>query len=347
MSAETSQKIKNMSIVCALLVVIIHVTWPTEKGCLTWFINELVARQGIARIAVPFFFVVSGFFLAAHFDEKGWWSREIKKRVRSLGVPFFVWNILAYLMLLLQNILVDYIAHRPFGTSVVLDRSSAKILDLVLDIGAGRINCPTWYIRCLFLFILFSPLFKMGIRRFRIGWIILAFFIGWIPHFFPNTPGSFWERLFDRWLSLADIFYFAVGIYLRDCKIQIHARPLLIVCAVYGFGFLIARTIVHAYGMEMPFVIGSLFLPAMMYVVWHIMPTSALPKWLTACSFPLYVLHIIIMRPVEAVLKTSSLNVQIQSILVCIICIVVSIIVTNLLRKYLPRVSNFLFAGRA
>ena len=77
-SAEVSHKIKNMSIICALFVVMIHIGWYKDSICLTWFINELVA-QGIARIAVPFFFVVSGFFLAAHFDEDGWWVRETRR----------------------------------------------------------------------------------------------------------------------------------------------------------------------------------------------------------------------------------------------------------------------------
>lgn len=344
-SAETSQKIKNMSIVCALLVVMIHVSWASESVCFTWFINELV-KEGIARIAVPFFFVVSGYFLAAHFDEEGWWSRETRKRIHSLVIPFFVWNILAYIMVLPQSLVGDYIEHRPFELFIVSDGTLAKILGF--NLSATPINGPVWYMRCLFFFILLSPLFKMCIRRLRIGWIILAFFIGWIPHYFLNTRGSFWAGFFGLGgLSLADVFYFSVGIYLRDCKIQIHSRPLLIVCAVYGFGFLIARTIVHAYGMEMPFVIGSLFLPAMMYVVWYIMPVRALPKWLTSCSFPVYVLHIIILRPVAQVLKRCPIDAQVQSVLDCIICIALSIIVTNLLRKHLPRVSNFLFAGRA
>ena len=58
-SAENSQKIKNMSIICAMLVVTIHVDWPKDNICLTWFINELIA-EGIARIAVPFFFGLFG-----------------------------------------------------------------------------------------------------------------------------------------------------------------------------------------------------------------------------------------------------------------------------------------------
>ena len=344
-SAETSQKIKNMSIVCALFVVTIHVSWARESVCLTWLINELVA-QGIARIAVPFFFVISGYFLAAHFDEEGWWSHETKKRVRSLVVPFFLWNILAFLMYLPQSLLKDYVEQEPIGSYITQNWLWTRVLGF--DLSTTPLDGPTWYMRCLFFFVLLSPLFKIGIRRLRIGWILFAFFVARIPRFLLNDPESFWTGFFNLGgLSLGDIFYFFVGIYLRDFKIQIRSKPLFVVCAVYSIGFLVARTILHAYGMETPFGIGSLFLPAMMYVIWYVMPSCSLPKWLASCSFPVYVLHIIILRPVVAVLKRCPLDAQIKSILACIIGIVASIIVTNLLRKYLPRVSNFLFAGRA
>jgi len=39
-SAAVSQKIKNMSIVCALLVVTIHIDWPKESVLMsTWWVR--------------------------------------------------------------------------------------------------------------------------------------------------------------------------------------------------------------------------------------------------------------------------------------------------------------------
>ena len=77
-SAETSQKIKKMSFICSLLVVCIHVTWCADNTfSLGWLIEQGV-RQGIARIAVPFFFVVSGFFLAQHFEKRGGGSEKLR-----------------------------------------------------------------------------------------------------------------------------------------------------------------------------------------------------------------------------------------------------------------------------
>lgn len=57
-----SRKIRNMGILCAFLVVIIHVRPMFATGTIGWWVRE-IAEEGICQIAVPFFFIVSGFFL--------------------------------------------------------------------------------------------------------------------------------------------------------------------------------------------------------------------------------------------------------------------------------------------
>ena len=121
-SQEISQKIKNMSLLCALLVVSIHVSWPQEPLSAGWFLS-IAIKEGYARIAVPFFFVVSGFLLAGHFDEEKWWHHEVGKRVRTLVVPFLIWSLVALVTSVPLSIIADLIAHRPFGTSIYIFHS--------------------------------------------------------------------------------------------------------------------------------------------------------------------------------------------------------------------------------
>ena len=160
-SEANSQKIKNMSVVCALLVVTIHVGWPKDEVCFTWFVNELV-QHGVARIAVPFFFVVSGFFISAHFSERGWWKVETAKRIYSLVVPFFLWCGIAFLLISPLSIVADLMAHRPFGTNLPVS-DGRWLMAIGLDLSVCPNLIPLWYVRCLFLFVLLSPLFKFGL----------------------------------------------------------------------------------------------------------------------------------------------------------------------------------------
>lgn len=94
--ATVSQKIRNLGFVCALLVVATHVSWAHDGLGPSWAVWNLV-DQGVSRIAVPFFFCVSGYMLAGHFGTAGWFGNEVAKRVRSLLVPFMLyaaWHVI-------------------------------------------------------------------------------------------------------------------------------------------------------------------------------------------------------------------------------------------------------------
>ena len=59
MTEIASQKIRNMSLLCAVLVVFIHIEWPfTSMLSSGWFLYQLF-NTGVSAIAVPYFFVVS------------------------------------------------------------------------------------------------------------------------------------------------------------------------------------------------------------------------------------------------------------------------------------------------
>ncbi len=346
-SAENSQKIKNMSIICAMLVVTIHVDWPKDNICLTWFINELI-ENGIARVAVPFFFVVSGFFLSSHFDDERWWQNETKKRIQSLVIPFFTWGLISFFAFAPLNIIADVIAHRPFGTNLQL--SDGRWMHAIgLDVNNTPGLTPLWYVRCLFFFVLLSPLFKFCVDKFKLWWIIFTFIVAtafsYIPVDTENSP--FWIGFLCYGLSLSGIFYFSVGIYIKRCNVTFSSTPLAYASAIYGIGCVVAKTFAHAHGTTLPIGVGILTLPALMYTMWHITPTKELPVWFTSCSFSIFLLHCIFLGYAGAVLKHCPSGVQTSKLIACFVAITAPIILTNFLRKSFPRIALFLFAGRS
>ena len=97
-SPETSCRIANLGFVCTLLVIVIHIrNVPQEVGSLPW-IAHFVVRNVFASVAVPFFFIVSGCFLGRHVGEPGWWRRALVQRMRTLGIPWFVWCLVPFLV---------------------------------------------------------------------------------------------------------------------------------------------------------------------------------------------------------------------------------------------------------
>ena len=63
-SDVASNKFRNMSILCALFVVIIHLRPQFAEGTVGWWVREIL-ENGVCESAVPFFFLTSGFFICA------------------------------------------------------------------------------------------------------------------------------------------------------------------------------------------------------------------------------------------------------------------------------------------
>lgn len=139
----TSDKISAISFICTCLVVLIHVPIPSTQLSSGWYLSKFLS-YGICLISVPSFFVISGFLLGLHQNEIGWWKRETTKRIKSLIIPYLSFNLLYFLWI------SDF---KDLSFSTMIKATIGSPFDFP-TLG------PTWYIRSLFLFVLFSPLLR-------------------------------------------------------------------------------------------------------------------------------------------------------------------------------------------
>ena len=102
----------------AILVIFIHMS-PTvanileaEYGLLSGkgLLNalEISISYVIAQTAVPSFFFISGFLFFMHFKEWSWagYRKKLLSRVKSLLVPYFLWNTTAFLLIVIAMLVV-------------------------------------------------------------------------------------------------------------------------------------------------------------------------------------------------------------------------------------------------
>jgi len=159
--------------------------------------------QNLGRIAVPCFFVFSGFLFFMKI--KGNYSldmykEQISKRIKTLLIPYFIWNIIFVTTILLKNYLFTKLNLNTDDNYYYLQNNSIyKIL------WQGPIDYPLWYLRDLIIMCIISPLIYYITKKTRIlGIVYLAiFYLSSIEIPFPG-------------LSTTAIFFFGLGVYFTN-----------------------------------------------------------------------------------------------------------------------------------
>lgn len=136
------------------------------------FISEFTA------LAIPLFFMISGFLFFLGLNDYKHIIKKWKRRINSLLIPFFCWNILTLLLcfsLFLCFPALHVQLQKTFGISFSV---SWIIEQLTISPIVGQF----WYIRTLILFILLSPFFLLIYRYQVFSVLILSLLMRyWIP----------------------------------------------------------------------------------------------------------------------------------------------------------------------
>ena len=153
-----SAKFANMSLLSAVLVVIIHVLKRNQEfGTSVWWVRQFLG-EGLCRIAVPFFFLAAGYFLAKHFNDIGWWRKEVSKRIKTLIAPFVTWSLVCFLLCSLIIIAKNL----RNGTCWQEDLFTCR--RLLVASGLDLFTVPElrqlWFVRVLFCLVFVSPLLR-------------------------------------------------------------------------------------------------------------------------------------------------------------------------------------------
>lgn len=180
MTKELSSKIKFISLICTVMVVYRHAhTLEAFFGadCTTCYTHKFVAKgiTNMTSIAVPYFFLISGFFFFKHsYYNKRNYISMLKKKFVTLFIPFCIWNMLAIYPLW-------------FSGKIVIEE---HWLLYIIDFLHSDYNGPLWYVRTLMIFMLLSPLVdwifcidaKFGRNvefLIQLAFIAYIFFIWW------------------------------------------------------------------------------------------------------------------------------------------------------------------------
>lgn len=150
------------------------------------------------------YFALSGWLFFKGFDEAGSWLAKIKRRGRSLLVPYLIWNLLASPWLTAVLIPLVAIVAPSLGTPRPMTAMECFWGTEPMYFPA---NAPLWFVRDLMILVLFAPLIWQAVRS-RYAPLWLAATALWWSYEFSCGIG-FWECMSQG------LFGFSLGAWWR------------------------------------------------------------------------------------------------------------------------------------
>lgn len=199
MSEHLSKKLTIMSIFASVLVVFIHaynlVEYNVTSGACYW-IEEFIS-QFLARVAVPYFFMSSAFFL--YRKERCKVIPLYKSKFKSTVIPYFFWNIIYMIAFIILGAL----------SLTNTGRIDITVKNILGGIFLYKYNYTFWFMYELILLLVLYPIIVKILDKKALTLIIIciAFFI---YMFFGNISylGDY------RLISLDTLVYYLSGAFL-------------------------------------------------------------------------------------------------------------------------------------
>lgn len=335
-----------MFLLC-VLILFIHlptfVNYPGD-GQLISKINSFMSiliKECFTRFAVPLYFILSGMVFFKDYNNK-LYVTKVKKRVHSLLIPYFIWNIV---WMLFQIVLSYSPLNQYFTGREIFEFTLPNILKGIFLYGC---NGPFWFVFDLFIFVLLSPIINLLIKNkyvaiFAATAVMLLATQGYgLPSEIFFTPSAFGYYLIG---CVAGKHYFD--------KLSTKSKPIvsyisvlfLIAGAVYQYALntemIAENNLVHAF-----FIIGTAFA---FWFFADLFADKVKSRKIHKYSFPIYAMHInivsIFTKLIFLILPKSPYFALINCILTVILTLTSIYLFCTILSKYLPKLYNVIMGN--
>lgn len=228
MTRQESQTIEVLRLPMALAVVCVHAvslfpfleaqTISFQTQCSWYNIVYCLLSERLVNLALPFFFMVSGFLFFQHLDQWSWemYSNKLKHRIYTLLLPYLCWNILRILSSLFLCFLGAASMHSAWHAFMAWYDGKGGFLHMMWDcfeMNVDRVDwfgfanssylpvhMPMWFIRDLMVLSCISPLFFWPLRHWpKLSVFVMTFCL--VSGVWIHLPG----------FSSFSAFYFCIG----------------------------------------------------------------------------------------------------------------------------------------
>lgn len=312
---------------------------------------QLFTSEMIGRCAVPLFYLISGylFFMKVPDGVKSI-GRKIRKRIKSLLIPYFIGCVFFV-------IFYSFIALLPWTSNLINSSSSIMplfqkpysiiLISIFYDGGTGY-PCAfqLWFLRDLILIVATSPLWYLCLKHLKWGFVAVVFVLTYFD--VPHVP-------------FYSLFWFVLGGQLTKVKIEMGGNGRTKV-AIFGLFLFLIISIIQLFFpdiinwslLRIPIILLGIIGAWGLYdVVFGKDFSLSRHQWFaTACQFTffIYLFHEptlnIVRKLIVIVLGKNELGYLTSYLISPWIFTVCAVFVGLLFRKYLPRVYDVCTGGR-
>jgi peptidoglycan/LPS O-acetylase OafA/YrhL len=299
MTKTLSTRLRVLSFLLIILVVYIHsgnlktkvsgLSNPSLQPCFQQFV-QIYVIEGIARIAVPLFFSISGYLFFHNWSPTAaQYITKMRRRFHSIVIPYLCWSATWILILfILQSV--------PWSRPFFVDPEHTIRTKTLLQVGYiwlfNPIPYQLWFLRHVFLFCCFSPLIYFLVRKLNYFLIIIAIGLWWAAYIF-SLPGVGRSSLGNS------LIFFMLGSYLAiirpfDIEAEIRGKRVLLaawLCFAIGKAYLITYSDGLYRACEPAFLLLGLTALWCNYDLLKILFENKIGLWFSQWSFFIYAAH--------------------------------------------------------
>lgn len=328
MVKEISERIKLLSVVCTLFVIYRH-----SYTCLAFY-GQLVQPDGynnaiqeffslFTQVAVPFFFIVSGYFFAKYnYYHHGEYMKMVQKKWKTLIIPFMLWNIICTPFYLLKY-------KNELDTSTVL-------------LAFIEADSPLWYVRDLIIFMLLCLLYYwLTEKRWIVLQVIALGVLAWL-----------WIPVDTSVLSSEGMLFFLLGILLNKYDVRLNYNPNITVIisflTIWIFLCVFPEYASNLAIMKMRTILGLLSIWFMSYYIKGSVKDYMLS--ISKYSFFIYASHFYIAKIIKYqigyVFFGNELAACFSFLFVPVVTFYILLVISKLLERIRPKLYNYLTGDR-
>lgn len=353
MTQYLSDKLRVLSLISIIFVLYIRSRFqPNEIMGMAYYDKiQLFTSEMIGRCAVPLFYLISGylFFMKVPDGVKSI-GRKIRKRIKSLLIPYFIGCVFFV-------IFYSFVALLPWTSNLINSSSSIMplfqkpysiiLISIFYDGGTGY-PCAfqLWFLRDLILIVATSPLWYLCLKHLKWGFVAVVFVLTYFD--VPHVP-------------FYSLFWFVLGGQLTKVKIEMGGNGRTKV-AIFGLFLFLIISIIQLFFpdiinwslLRIPIILLGIIGAWGLYdVVLGKDFSLSRHQWLgIACQFTffIYLFHEptlnIVRKLIVVVLGKNEFGYMASYLISPWIFTVCAVFAGLLFRKYLPRVYDVCTGGR-